>query len=141
VEVRNGSIIGFWTGVNEAGAGINHRIINIRAINGIVPGAVGIYLFGANHLVQGCTACNNVNEGIYVESGTVRDCNPSNNNTFGIALSSSGSVIGNMANGNNIGFNLGTGNIVVDRNTANGNATNSQGGPANPAYWGINAGR
>ena len=56
-----------------------------------------------------------------------------------------GSVIGNVALNNNssgtTGFNLGTGNLVVDRNSADGNGANYVGGPANTADWGINAGR
>ena len=60
-------------------------------------------------------------------------------------MSSVGSVIGNVAINNNsigtTGFALGTGNIVVDRNAADGNGTNYFGGPSTPNYWGINAGR
>jgi hypothetical protein len=143
VEIRNGSITGFYVGVNEnSTGGAKHRIINIRANDSTIAGGSGIQLVGINHLVQGCSACNNQGVGMVIYNGTVTGCTASNNHNFGIYLTGVGSVIGNVANNNiNDGFILGTGNIVVDRNSADSNGTNYSGGPANPAYWGINAGR
>ncbi len=69
-------------------------------------------------MVTGCSVNNNGG-----------DCNVGLN-MFGV-----GSVIGNVVLNNNssgtTGFLLGTGNIVVDRNSADGNGTNYVGGPAN----------
>jgi hypothetical protein len=143
VEIRNGTITGFWTGVwEQGGTGAKHRIINIRVNDSAIAGAIGIDLNGANHLVQGCSACNNQDDGMVISKGTVTGCTASNNGNIGIYLSGAGSVIGNVANNNpGYGFYLGSGNIVVDRNSADANGTNYLGGPANAAYWGINAGR
>ncbi|MBU4446981.1 MAG: hypothetical protein KKD99_00240, partial [Proteobacteria bacterium] len=55
VEIRNGTISGFFTGINEDSAnGTNHRVINIRADSNTRTAGVGILLSGLNHLVRGC---------------------------------------------------------------------------------------
>jgi hypothetical protein len=146
LEVRNGTLRGFWTGIYEENSfGANHRIINVRADNNTIVGAWGIYLLGNDHLVKGCTASQNQSGGIYVNSGTITGSVACDNGIVGIKLPGSGSVIGNVANNSSstgtTGFDLGYGNIVVDQNTANGNGTNYFHGPSNSAYWGINAGR
>jgi hypothetical protein len=146
VEIRNGTIKGFLTGIIETSdaKGWNHRIINIRANNQI---SIGISLYGKNHKVRGCTACNNNYGGIFMTSGTITDCVACDNAEYGIWLERDGSVIGCVATNNKgynttgNGFRLGTGNILVDRNCASGQGTNYSGGPTNASYWGVNAGR
>lgn len=139
VEVRNGTVSSFGYNIIESGSGVNHRILNVRALN--TKGGWSIQLNGDNHLVQGCSISNNYS-GIIIGSGIIANCVVCSNTDTGIQLLGTGSVIGNIANSNiSKGFNLGTGNIVVDRNSASGNGTNYAGGPSNTAYWGINAGR
>lgn len=146
VEIRNGTIRGFNHGIEEQGAGNKHRIINIRATNN---GNSGIVLAGSNHLVKGCNCSNNSQFGIYLgnSSGNIASCIASNNTSYGIYLASGiiensvaisnsigifltgpGSVLNNAALGNTIqNFHLGSGvatNILVDRNSASGLATN-----------------
>jgi hypothetical protein len=63
VEVRNGTVRGFLTGVWQTAdttAGNNTRVINIRALNN----TYGIWLNGTDHLVKGCTASFNSDTGI-----------------------------------------------------------------------------
>jgi hypothetical protein len=130
VEVRNGTIRGFYVGVVEPFElqGANHRVINVRAVSNTIPGAYGIALSGNNHLVQGCNASNNAQTGISVDSGVITN-SVACNNIDGIQLKGPGSVIGNIANNNTIkNFRLGTFNtktpIMVDRNSASGLSLN-----------------
>jgi hypothetical protein len=145
VEVRNGTVRGFSSGITEQVAtGNKHRIINVRSINNSV---VGINLNGDSHLVKGCdcsnngagitlsagiiTNCiinNNTNSGVFVlNSGIIADCIATGNN-LGITLDGTGSVLGNIASGNTTNNYLfrpsGAERILVDRNTASGLATN-----------------
>ena len=137
VEIRNGTVRGFSDGIYE-GTGYGHRVINVRGTNN----DMSIVFNGNSHLVKDCTCSNNAISGIFVNSGAITGSVACNNGSYGIRLNGPGSVIGNIVNNNTIdGFNLGTGNIVVDRNSASGNGTNYNGGPTNPVYWGINAGR
>ena len=57
VEVRNGTLRGFWTAIYEKyETGTNHRVINVRAIYGTISGGSGIWLQGNGHLVKDCNA-------------------------------------------------------------------------------------
>ena len=126
------------------GAGAKHRIINIRAEDSTIAvplASIWLALTIWSRDVRLATiklmACLSPPARLPVAP-------PATTAVVGIGLQSgAGSVIGNVANNNSrtTGFNLGTGNIVVDRNSADGNGTNYGGGPANAAYWGINAGR
>jgi hypothetical protein len=147
VEIRNGTISGFSVGIYEVGiVGANHRVSNIRADYNTTGEAVGIQLFGKNHLVQGCAASNNGKNGILVDSGTITGCVASNNAINGISLRGSGSLLDNIAT--NISSSTGTigfaiplvANVVMDGNSAAGNGTNYSGGGAG-TVWGVNAGR
>jgi hypothetical protein len=141
VEIRNRTVSGFSFGIN--GGGTDHRISNIRAVNCTLN---GIDLISLDNLVQDCTCSNNGQTGINVNTGTITGSVVCDNGITGIRLSNACSVIGNVAIRTatiraSEGFGLGTGNIVVDRNCASGNQDNYVGGPSNPAYCGINAGR
>jgi hypothetical protein len=145
VEIRNGTISGFSVGIYEVGiAGANHRVSNIRADYNTTGEAVGIQLFGKNHLVRGCTASNNGNNGIVVDSGTITGCVACNNAKNGIFLRGSGSLLDNIATNTSstgtIGFAIASvANIVMDGNSAAGNGTNYSAGGAG-TVWGVNAG-
>jgi hypothetical protein len=126
VEVRNGTVSGFFRGVYDEGAGDSHRVINVRAANNFV----GIWLSGNNHLIKNCNGSNNNNFGLYVDNGIVMD-NVACTNGIGISVAYTGVVIGNMAYNNglyNFAFGVlgvvGVSNILVDRNSAAGLSTN-----------------
>jgi hypothetical protein len=141
VEVRNGTVRGFFYGVREGSmSGNNHRVLNLRA-NG---NGDGIRLAGSNHLVKGCNASNNSLNGIYIVSGLIAACVASNNYR-GVWLYGPGDVLGNTAfNNSNKNFFLGNEvatAILVDRNSAFGLATNySVVGGTTGVQWGTNAG-
>jgi hypothetical protein len=127
VEIRNGTISGFNTGIEaDSSTSSNHRISNVRANNN---NNTGIQLNGDNHVVQGCACLGNGTNGILLlSSGMITGCVAKGNGT-GIALQGAGSVIGNFANNNTLfNFVLGTSDtkteIMVDRNSASGLATN-----------------
>jgi hypothetical protein len=122
VEIRNGTVRGFFNGIQETLAtGNKHRVINVRATNN---SRNGIVLNGNNHLVKGCNVCNNGPIGISISNGIIADCVAANNGSIGIALNGTGSVLGNSAiNNTDRNFSLGAGgatSILVDRNNAFG---------------------
>lgn len=124
VEVRNGTIRGFYLGICEQNvAGTRHRIINIRASGN----GYGIGLYGNKHVVKNCICSDNLSTGIYVDgAGTVTDCVASNNNR-GIEFFGPGNVLGNTACSNSINFWIGHNvatSIMVDRNSAFGQNPN-----------------
>jgi hypothetical protein len=146
VEIRNGTVRGFYTGIyDKYGTGSNFRIINVRANDATTAQGIGIYLAGKNNLVKACTTSNNGHTGISVNAGTISDCVVCDNGNTGIRLFGPGSVIGNVVfNNTTHNFRLGNGvatAIMADRNSALG---------CNPNYylepnttgeqWGINAG-
>jgi parallel beta-helix repeat protein len=97
VEIRNGSLRGWHDAIYEQGGyadddytATSHRIINIRAEGNYQ----GIYLLAGGHLVKGCTASNNTNVGIHVNSGTISGNVVHNNYNFGISMER-GTIIGN----------------------------------------------
>lgn len=122
VEVRNGTLRGFACGIVEEN-GTNHRVINVRAINN----GKGIYLFGKNHLIKNCSGSNNLDIGLFVESGLITD-SAAHNNDAGIGMFGPGSVLGNTACNNGhanfrLGYEVAT-SIMVDRNSAFGLSRN-----------------
>ena len=141
VEIRNGTVRGFFTGIYEASPdnGANHRILNIRADYNNIPGGVGIYLLGKNHLVRDCKASFNAHEGIIIGSGTITTCVASNNGSYGIIMGD-GSLLENVATNNGAGFGLeATNNILVDGNSADGNSAANYSGSGPGTTWGVNA--
>ncbi|MCX5891221.1 MAG: hypothetical protein NTY36_17490 [Deltaproteobacteria bacterium] len=127
VEVRNGTVRGFSTGVLEdsiSGTGSKDRSINVRAYHN----NSGIILLDNNNLIRDCSASNNNNTGLYVGSGLIVDSEANNNGLAGIALDGPGSVLGNTAcNNGSYNFYLGTGvatSILADRNSAYGLSPN-----------------
>jgi len=142
VEVRNGTVRGFSTGVYDT-SGNRHRAINVRANRN----DCGILFYGDNHLIKGCNGSNNREIGIVVNSGIIADCVASNNAT-GIKMVAAGNVLGNTAINNSANnFYLGDGkatSIMVDRNSAFGLAANDNycvPYGTTGVEWGINAGR
>jgi hypothetical protein len=140
VEVRNGSVQGFYAGVWEQGSGNRHRAINIRATNN----SYGILFNGNNHQIKNCNASNNTVTGFYLNAGIIADC-VAGNNEFGILIYGPGNVLGNSACNNSLyNFNLGNGtadSIVVDRNSALGLGTNYYIAPATTGVvFGLNSG-
>lgn len=141
VEIRNGTLRGFNSGIYEEGfLGNRHRIINVRAINN----NNGIWLCATDHLVKGCNASNNGGFGIIMGTGSIIDCVATNNNT-GIYMNGPGNVLGNSVFNNSFrNFQLGGGGataILADRNSAFGLATNYYVEPGTTGIqWGLNAG-
>jgi hypothetical protein len=161
VEIRNGTVRGFYVGVmEEYYGGKKHHVINVRARNN---SGNGISLVGENHLVINCVSSDNGGWGIFLDTGVINKCNVSNNlngihliygiiskciavyNNDGITLNGPGSVLGNSAFHNysrNFYLGVGGGNaIIVDRNSAYGLTTNYYVPPGTTGVqWGINAG-
>jgi parallel beta-helix repeat protein len=85
VEIRDGTIRNFGLdGINEeSSSGHSHRVINVRVI---ANGGSGIYLWGSNHLIEGCTASyNSVGDGIHSgHRGTISGNATYNNGNDGI---------------------------------------------------------
>ena len=65
VEIRNGTVRGFYRGVCELGGGNYHRAINVRATGN----TKGIYWGGYHCLIKGCNASNNGGDGLFLNSG------------------------------------------------------------------------
>lgn len=140
VEIRNGIVKGFSRGVYESSLnGANHRVCNIRATYNT---DTGILLYGKNHLVKGCTSCNNTFNGIFIDSGAIIGSVAGDNDQYGMVLRGPGSLLDNVANNNtSSGFVIHLdANILVDGNSAAGNDINYLLGGPN-TKWGLNAGR
>jgi hypothetical protein len=135
MEVRNGTVNGFGSGI--VGAGNNIRVSRIRAFNN----GWGIWVAGSNPLIEGCISSNN-DHGILLGSGRISGCVANNNTEQGIALNGPGEIIGNVANNNGQGFGYSDVDapLLVDRNSASGNGTNYQGTNNTKIVWGRNAG-
>lgn len=158
VEIRNGTITDFSFGVREDDAnGLGHSVRNIRALGNYV----GISLAGKSHNVVGCTASNNVSDGIFVHGGTVSGCTTQGGANRGIDMVNgliencycvgnricfqiySGAVIGNVAlECTHYGFLIGGSDLplLMDQNSASAGSFNYSGGTA-ATVWGTNAGR
>ncbi len=136
VEVRNGTITGWYFGVVQNSPGTGARAIGVRAVGN----TYGIRLRG-NALIKGCTASPGsitTGYGLGVDSGAISGCtvmnfSPSNSTVGqiyvgsgkasdnlvitcnGTAISSLGgaSVMGNAVINCQNGFNLGTGGSLV----------------------------
>jgi hypothetical protein len=137
LEVRNGTVSGFGSGI--VGAGANIRVSRIRAINN----GWGVWVAGSNPLIEGCI-CSDNDHGILVGSGRISGCVANNNTDQGIAMNGTGAVIGCVANNNGVGFALNPPQpmpIMVDQNSANDNGTNYGIGDNDKISWGVNAGR
>ena len=117
IEVKNGTMTGFASGVN---VGDNSIVKNIRA----VANNFGIEV-GSNTVVDGCTASSSVNDGIdCMGSGcTISGNTASKNSSNGIQCIGSGCAIsGNTASNNNIdGIFCKLSQCVISGNTANNN--------------------
>lgn len=122
VEIRNGTIRNFYTGIYEySSSGANHRIINVRAFSN---NSYGIRLSGNGHLVKDCTSAGNGSYGI--SAGTfaaVRGNIAYNNDGAGIGVGDSSTVIGNTVRDNGTyGIYAGDG-ATVSKNTSYGNGS------------------
>jgi hypothetical protein len=91
VEIRNGTVSGWDTGINEISTGLRHRVINMRVENALF----GINLYGAGHLIKGCTVGDCGGYGISF-AGAMASGNIVTNCGSGIKLAAAGNVIGNM---------------------------------------------
>jgi len=125
VEIRNGTVKDFYSGINEVNVGQNHRIINVRVVGNR---SIGISLAGDGHLVKDCTVSGNDNDGISVASGcTVTGNTVCYNGDDGIRVWSGCTVIGNTVYENEAnGIRISLAHCLVDRNTAYSN--NQSGG-------------
>jgi hypothetical protein len=104
VEIRNGTVTGWITGVREGlTVAMLHRVINVRAVGN----TEGIVLEGKGHLVKGCEAtATGVNRGIYIVNnyGTVSGCTARNVDGDGIRIGG-GLVSGNVVTCTGTGSN------------------------------------
>jgi parallel beta-helix repeat protein len=130
VEIRNGTVRSFTTGIYEGSFvnGVGHRVINIRARNNE---SSGIYLPSKNNLVEGCTATGNGGYGIYAYYGSTITGNTCyDNGDDGIYASYGSTVTGNTCFSNtDHGIYL-AGNNLVDQNTATDNGMNMSSCPS-----------
>jgi hypothetical protein len=121
VEIRNGTLSGWWQGVREDG-GARHRALNLRVENSVggifFGGAVG-----AQFLVKGCIVDVGIgNVGIYLQGGIASGNVVSSNDGDGIDLADGGNMIGNSVTNCRIGIN---GRATPGGSTISGNsATN-----------------
>ena len=128
VEVRNGTVHGFYTGIYEYSSSLrNHRVINVRAVSNAF---YGIRLSGYGNLVRDCTVAENGYYGISGGTGALVTGNISyNNQGGGIGAGNGSTVIGNTAiNNDTYGIYAGNG-CTVSNNTSYGNQS-----------WGIRGG-
>ena len=115
VEVRNGTVTNFYTGVFTYGsAGPNHRVINIRATSNSWS---GINVGGSNVLIENCTAYDNGTGNTAVAS------------LYGICLNGSGIVRGcvSYSNGSQAGDGVDVYGIYASNATISGNASYDNG--------------
>jgi hypothetical protein len=118
VEVRNGTVRGWFHGVYSSGSG--SRAIGVRA----VENTSGIIL-GSDALIKGCTASPGIStqgQGLIVTSGTISGCtvmdfSPSESSTPQIYLGSGGRASDNLVlNCGSTGIKSASGNAVVTGN-------------------------
>ncbi len=163
VEIRNGSLTGWGTAIDNTVSANNHRLINLRIEGNMY---FGIYLRGYSHLVKGCTISDN-GSGITLLGGGTISGNVINNNVTGernginvdgyasitnnlvsnakrhIYLKGPGSIIGNTVKTeiNQTGIVLtdsGTNKILLDQNVVGGPGVSIGYTPS--AVFGRNAG-
>jgi hypothetical protein len=104
VEVRNGTLSGWFNGIVASGTGSGHRVINVRVENT----GWGISLYGSGHLIQGCwvsaAGTPPAHVGFFIEGqGTVRGCTSNNFPVAGIEIDGPGTIMGNVVVGNGTG--------------------------------------
>ncbi|MGA2323664.1 MAG: right-handed parallel beta-helix repeat-containing protein [Sedimentisphaerales bacterium] len=156
VEIRNGTIRNFYTGIYEGSTnGFGDRVIGVRAISNTDS---GIYLLGKGNEVRGCTVSyNGISAsgssiyGIFANNGsTVTGNTVSNNATlsttgfFGIITGTGSTITGNTVNNNGTslagvwfdGLSGGTGCTIT------GNTVSNNGNSATGSYtiYGLDAG-
>jgi hypothetical protein len=118
VEIRNGTLSGWWQGVREDG-GAGHRALNLRVENS-VGGIVFFGAVGAQFQVKGCTVDVGIGDvGIYLQGGIASGNVVSSNNGDGIDLADGGIMIGNSVSNCRIGIN---GREAVGCLTVSGNS-------------------
>jgi len=81
LRVLNGTVTG-WQGAGQGGVylqGASTQIDNIRAVGN----RYGIYCEGLSR-ITGCTAWNNLGDGLYVRGGTLASCSATENLGYGI---------------------------------------------------------
>jgi parallel beta-helix repeat protein len=128
VEVRNGSVKSFLTGIisDFSGAGSaskSHRLANLK-VSGC---GTGIKVSMHGPIVTGCQATNNTIGFHANSSGVLFDKNTATSNTtYGFYFQGTvpGIIINNIAYGNGTGFSFtGSSSQLVDRNSSYGNTT------------------
>ncbi len=125
IEVRNGSVKGFQSGVSQTG-GLNTRIANLRVNNC----GYGIIMGGAAPMgivITGCQVTGSTYDGIFCSGSCLIDKNTAcyNTNANGFDLTGTGVVTNNVAYSNGKGFILSnTAAQLVDRNSSYLNTTN-----------------
>jgi hypothetical protein len=102
VEIRNGTMSGWATGIKEGSSiGKLHRIINVRAVGN----GTGIQLTGAGHLIQGCEVTGTgSNTAVDIACGSVNGCSVTFGDGTGINAAS-GIVSDNVVLGTGAGSN------------------------------------
>jgi hypothetical protein len=100
VEVRDGSVVGFGTGIREQSIfGLRHRVLRVRLRENVN----GIWLPGTEHRVEGCTVIGvrapyAPGSGIEVGERTAVRGNVSSWNDYaGVSLGADGTVVENVA--------------------------------------------
>jgi hypothetical protein len=107
VEIRNGTLTGWYKGIKELYVGAAHRIINVRS----VASGDAIYLAGTGNLIKGCNAtASGAGTAIHSSRGsTVIGCVATCATGSGIVVGGGSAIIGNVVIGNG-----GTNSIGID---------------------------
>ncbi len=144
-EIRNGTIRGFGSAIQQSAASSGHRFVRIQALDNSSGGIV--VRNGDSHLVEDCIARGNGGAGIALapsstvagtlafgnagigiivgDDSTVTGCTANKNGEDGIDAGQRTRIVGNVANGN--GEGVGDNGIEADQdslvmgNTVNGN--------------------
>ncbi|MCX5889277.1 MAG: right-handed parallel beta-helix repeat-containing protein [Deltaproteobacteria bacterium] len=119
VEIRNGTLSGWWQGVREDG-GARHRALNLR-----VESSVGGIFFGgavgAQFLVKGCIVDVGFGDvGIYLQGGIASGNVVRSSAGDGIDLAEGGIMIGNSVSNCYVGINgrEAPGGVTISGNSA-----------------------
>jgi hypothetical protein len=125
VEIRNGTVRGFTTGIQDnAYGGRGHRILNMRVWSN---SSWGIELGTTTHMVKDSMILYNGGGGVNIGSGSTLSGNTVfSNSGDGIVASTVSSVLGNNVYDNTgTGINLPAGESVVDGNVSLSNTTSN----------------
>ncbi|WP_243311981.1 hypothetical protein [Fundidesulfovibrio agrisoli] len=140
VEIRNGTVRSFDTGISSTTNVYGLHLNNLRAY----AGRNGFDLSVNNSAsVVGCDCSGNSEIGVALKAGLVSGCMANANGT-GYYISGAANVLGNSATNNSYrGFDIVTSAyVLMDRNMANGNTNANYANSAPSAItWGVNAGR